>query len=52
MVELLGRTDPERRRFLVVEGTTGAVLAAGLLQRYAGTDDLDDIGAADELFDE
>ena len=52
VIEALRRADCKRRRLLAVERTTGLVLAAGLLQLHAGTDDLDDVGALHQLVDE
>jgi hypothetical protein len=52
MEELLVRADPERGRLFVVERAASLELAPGFLQRHAFADQLDDIGAADQLVDE
>ena len=45
VIELLGRTDGERRCLFAVERAAGDVVGAGLLQRDMAVDDLDDIHA-------
>ena len=52
VVELLVGTHPERRRLLVVERAAGLPLAAGLLELHAPADQLDDVGARDQLVEE
>src|SRR5690606_22487837 len=52
VVELLDRIDPERGRLLVVERAVGLVFAPRALQRHAGADQLDQIGAGDQVIDE
>jgi hypothetical protein len=52
VVELLVGAHPERGRLLVVERAAGLPLAAGLLELHAAADQLDDVGARDQLVDE
>ncbi len=52
VIETLRGAHRERRRFLAVERAQTFVVAAGALQRHARADDLDDIGAGDQLVDE
>ena len=52
VIELLVGADPERGRFLVVEGAAGLEFAPRFLQRNPRADDLDDIRARDDLVDE
>ena len=52
VVEPLRRAHRERWRLLAVEWAQAFVVAAGALQRDARTDDLDDVGATDQLIDE
>jgi len=52
VIELLLRAHRERRRALVVEGTAGLVFAAGALERYPRLDQLDDVGAREQLVEE
>ena len=47
VVEAFRRADRERRRLLAVKRAEAFVVAAGPLQRDAGADDLDDVGAGD-----
>ena len=52
VVELLVGTHPEGGRFLVMERAARLVLAPGLLERHAAADQLDDVGAPDQVVDE
>ena len=52
VVELLGRTDRERRRALVVERAARAPVAPGLAQWHALLDHLDDVDACEQFVDE
>ena len=52
VIEALRRAHGERRRLLAVERAEAFVVAAGALQRDARADDLDDVGAAEQLVDE
>ena len=49
VIELLVGADGEGGGLLVVEGATGLVILAGLAQRYAPVDQLDDIATRDEF---
>jgi hypothetical protein len=52
VVELFDRRHRERRRALVVERAARGVFAALALQRHARPDQLDDIGAREQVVDE
>ena len=45
MVELLRRTDGERRRFLVMERAAGGKVGTRLLERDVAVDQVDDVDA-------
>ena len=49
VIELLGRTDRERRGFLAVEGAAGGQVGAGFLQRDIALDDVDDVDAVEQI---
>src|SRR6185437_1183882 len=52
VIELLGRTDRERRRLFAVERTARLVVGARLLERHVAVDDLDDVDARKKRLDE
>src|SRR6185437_13366800 len=52
VIKLFDRADPERRGLVVVKETAGLVLVAGFLERHAIADELDDVGARQQLIDE
>ena len=52
VIELLVRHDREGRRFLAVKRAAGLEFLALLFQRHAAADQLDDVGAGDQLVDE
>ncbi len=52
VVELLVLADGEGGGLLVVEGATGLVILAGLAQLDAAADQIDDVGAGEEVIDE
>src|SRR6185437_1472500 len=52
MVELLVRADRERRRALVVERTARRPVAAGLFQRHALLDHVDNVDARQQIVNE
>jgi len=52
VIKLLVGAYGKRRRFLVVERAQGLVVLAGLLQREAGVDHIDDIYPGQQIVDE
>jgi len=51
MVELLGRANRKRGRFLFVERAAGFVLVAPLFERYAAVDNVYDISTREDVID-
>ena len=49
VIELLGRTDGERRRFLGVERAAREIVRPALLQRDVAFDHVDDIDAMEQF---
>ncbi len=52
VIELLVGHDVERRRLLAVKRAAGFEFLAGFFERHAAADQLDDVGAGDQLVDE
>ena len=52
VVELLGFTHGERRCLFIMKRAARGVLAAFLLQGYAGVDDFNDVRASNQIIDE
>ncbi len=51
VIELLGRADRERRRFLGMERAQSGEVGAGLLQLHMPADHLHDVGARDQILE-
>jgi hypothetical protein len=51
VIELFFLAYGKRRGFFLMEGTAGHVLVTPFFQRHIGFDDLNDIGACDQIID-
>ena len=49
VIELLGRTDRERRRFLAVKRTQAAEIGAGFFQLHRAPDDIHHVHAVEQI---
>ena len=52
VIETLARADGKRRRFFVMKRAAGLEFAARFLELHAPANDLDDVGAGDQIVDE